>query len=130
VQFKHLQAFYSLLTIANILTHTLLYMHILRQNLRLHLYVSEPPCGDAAIFKLLQTENLDENHAQVEEEEEGRSEAMNFSGAKLIVSDHNNSGSSEGNEGGSTGNKVEVVREPKEQSLGHLRLKSGRSDIE
>jgi len=96
--------------------------------------VSEPPCGDAAIFKLLQAANLDENNPVQIEEEGGRSEAMNFSGAKLIVSDHNNNNnnnsSREGSEGGYTGNKVEVVREPKEQSLGHLRLKSGRSDIE
>lgn len=68
--------------------------------------MSEPPCGDASIFELIDQKLASTTIKQ-----------MHFTGAKLIVSQHNQ-------------DKVEVLREPNEQTLGALRLKSGRSDIE
>lgn len=82
--------------------------------------MSEAPCGDAAIFELSQIDN-DFSSSPKHKSSSDSGNQMNFSGAKLIVS---NSQQEQGNL------VVEVLREPKEQTLGALRLKSGRSDIE
>ena len=80
-------------------------MRQLRSDTKLHLYISDAPCGDAAIYKL-------------------KSDQMNFTGAKVILPT---------NDGGETllcnDSSTKVYREPDSQLLGKLRIKSGRSNL-
>ena len=89
----------------------------LRSDARLHLYVSEPPCGDAAIFEL--------NSATACAADNG----LNFTGAKrlLLPRETKDTGLASGGESYEEGDGT--VREPGAQELGALRIKSCRSDL-
>jgi hypothetical protein len=74
----------------------------LKPHIQLHLFISDPPCGDASIYEL---QNGD----------------LNFTGAKLIATDPNHTLSC-------CDSTTTVIRE-KSQRLGQLRIKSGRSNL-
>lgn len=76
--------------------------YALKPHIQLHLFISDPPCGDASIYEL---QNGD----------------LNFTGAKLIVTGPSNTLSC-------CDNTTTVIRE-KSQQLGQLRIKSGRSNL-
>lgn len=83
-------------------------MYSLHPDIQLHLYISDSPCGDATIYKL------------------GNGD-MNFTGAKLIVANSNDTDTSVG--GLSCHDSATTVTREATQSLGQLRIKSGRSNL-
>lgn len=93
----------------------------LKDDVTLHLYVSDSPCGDASIYLIRhQAENgvCDAN--------------IQFTGAKVIVSEGTNAKPFEFSgplvQNVSAG--VQLVREQQDQLHGKLRTKSGRSNLE
>mmetsp|Transcript_3816 Transcript_3816/g.5563 ORF Transcript_3816/g.5563 Transcript_3816/m.5563 type:complete len:423 (+) Transcript_3816:107-1375(+) len=73
--------------------------YVLKRDLKLHLFISDSPCGDATIYRL-------------------KNKEMNFTGSKLIKDGEL-----------VCWNNVSVTRE-KDQQLGQLRTKSGRSNLD
>lgn len=105
----------------------------LRPNIRLHLYISDCPCGDASIYPVntIKVRN-DKNSKQNTKTE------INFTGAKVIVSDATGvEASSCGGEHqllvqrNSNSDKTDSIVVAREdiQFLGKLRTKSGRSNL-
>ncbi|KAL7446512.1 hypothetical protein ACHAXM_010227 [Skeletonema potamos] len=106
----------------------------LRQDTSLHIYISDNPCGDATIYRILGIKSS--NSAEQPET------SINFTGAKIILSDRNGqsvgkkdesisstltcSNAADSKHASST--MVTVGREDVQQ-LGALRLKSSRSNI-
>lgn len=95
----------------------------LRSGIRLHMYISDSPCGDASIYPI-QGHNLGDTT---------QAETIQFTGAKVIVSDI--VGVSISDCGGKERVLVNtphltLAREGQVQLLGRLRSKSGRSNLD
>lgn len=82
----------------------------LRDSLRLHLYISDSPCGDATIYKLSNGN-------------------INFTGAKVILRDCGDYGQFSHSALLSTDSHEHKLAREHIQEIGVLRVKSGRSDL-
>jgi hypothetical protein len=94
----------------------------LRPDIQLYLYISDSPCGDAAIYGVSTSEQ--------------QHQSQQFTGAKIIVSqsDHNVATENGAADGAllpldHPSTTCMLAREPKAQLLGRLRSKSGRSNL-
>jgi len=102
----------------------------LRQDTSLHIYISDNPCGDSTIYRIKKPATSNNSTDQTES-------SINFTGAKIILSDRNGQSVVKQDESisstltcsnAASSIMVTVGREDVQQ-LGALRLKSSRSNI-
>jgi tRNA-specific adenosine deaminase 1 len=105
----------------------------LRENLQFYMYISDSPCGDASIYPVKVNHSPEGNGEPKSDNNATKSNhpqsEILFTGAKVIVS------SSDATESGgpllqSHNSQQHLVREPQAQSVGQLRSKSGRSNLQ
>ena len=116
-----------LLEISNNNTNDLAFK--LKSNITLHMYISDPPCGDATIYEI--RKQLQNDKGKKSEETE-----LNFTGAKLILADPNTKNDSitstiscSLDTGDNSKQSTITLGREDTQQLGALRLKSSRSNI-
>ena len=96
----------------------------LKEDISLHLYISDSPCGDASIYSL-STQNNTQN---------GNNPHLRFTGAKLVMNDANKAALDQAGGGSllptcTQKDKDAYVARENVQVLGALRTKSGRSNL-
>jgi len=109
-------------------------MFKLKGNVKLHFFISQPPCGDAAVFRVVKKEKEKEEEEEEEEEEEILQKDTKGRGLKRVKRGHP----------GVTGAKIVALSDNKEdvatyninaefgvseQETNRCRIKPGRGDL-
>jgi Adenosine-deaminase (editase) domain len=115
---------------------------ILRSDVKLHLYVSDSPCGDASIYEVSEDPNRNDAAEPIDpsttQDSTPCDASFQFTGAKIIVSAQDAGLMSvaplltvetPAETADSSSALICIAREANEQQLGCLRTKSGRSNL-